>query len=104
MLVHRAVGDRLTCVFVDHGLLREGEAEQVVATMDGRFHLPLVHVDASDRFLDLLPGVARDKDDPARFIVDRNVARLYPLGVFHMLGYRRIRDSAHQLTVERQPE
>jgi succinylglutamate desuccinylase len=57
-----------------------------------------------DRFLDLLPGVARDKDDPARFIVDRNVARLYPLGVFHMLGYRRIRDSAHQLTVERQPE
>ncbi|MCW2927159.1 MAG: hypothetical protein JWM86_1127 [Thermoleophilia bacterium] len=60
MLVHRAVGDRLTCVFVDHGLLREGEAEQVVATMDGRFHLPLVHVDASERFLSLLAGV----DDP----------------------------------------
>jgi GMP synthase (glutamine-hydrolysing) len=57
MLVHRAVGDRLTCVFVDHGLLREGEAEQVVATMDGRFHLPLVHVDASERFLSLLAGV-----------------------------------------------
>lgn len=60
MLVHRAIGDRLTCVFVDHGLLREGEAEQVVATMDGRFHVPLVHVDASDRFLELLAGV----DDP----------------------------------------
>jgi GMP synthase (glutamine-hydrolysing) len=58
MLVHRAVGDRLTCVFVDHGLLREGEAEQVVATMDGRFHLPLVHVDASERFLGLLAGVS----------------------------------------------
>ncbi|MCB0877606.1 MAG: glutamine-hydrolyzing GMP synthase [Thermoleophilia bacterium] len=62
MLVHRAVGDRLTCVFVDHGLLREGEAEQVVATMDGRFHVPLVHVDASDRYFELLAGV----DDPER--------------------------------------
>jgi GMP synthase (glutamine-hydrolysing) len=62
MLVHRAVGDRLTCVFVDHGLLREGEAEQVVATMDGRFHVPLVHVDAAERFLGLLAGV----EDPER--------------------------------------
>jgi GMP synthase (glutamine-hydrolysing) len=62
MLVHRAVGDRLTCVFVDHGLLRAGEAEQVVATMDGRFHLPLVHVDASERFLSRLEGV----EDPER--------------------------------------
>lgn len=62
MLVHRAIGDRLTCVFVDHGLLREGEAEQVVATMEGRFHVPLVHVDASERFLGLLAGV----EDPER--------------------------------------
>ena len=57
-----------------------------------------------DRFLDLLPGVARDKSDPSRFIVDRSIARIYPLGVFHMLGYRRIRTSANELTVERQPE
>lgn len=57
-----------------------------------------------DRFLDLLPGVARDKAYPSRFIVDRSIARLYPLGVFHMLGYRRIRSDARQLTVERQPE
>jgi predicted deacylase len=57
-----------------------------------------------DRFLDLLPGVARDKSDPSRFIVDRSIARIYPLGVFHMLGYRKIRNTANELTVERQPE
>ena len=57
-----------------------------------------------DRFLDLLPGVARDKSDPSRFIVDLSIARIYPLGVFHMLGYRRIRSRANELTVERQPE
>ena len=57
-----------------------------------------------DRFLDLLPGVARDKGHPSRFLVNRSIARLYPLGVFHMLGYRRIRQVAHQLTVERQPD
>jgi GMP synthase (glutamine-hydrolysing) len=57
LLVHRAVGDRLTCVFVDHGLLRKGEAEQVVATFDGVFHVPLVHVQAQERFLARLAGV-----------------------------------------------
>jgi hypothetical protein len=57
-----------------------------------------------DRFLDLLPGVARDKAHPSRFLVDSSIARLYPLGVFHMLGYRRIRKLANQLTVERQPD
>src|SRR5205807_6957766 len=44
MLVHKAVGDQLTCVFVDHGLLRENEAEQVVKTFAEHFHVPLVHV------------------------------------------------------------
>ena len=57
-----------------------------------------------DRFLDLLPGVARDKSDPSRFIVDRSIGRIYPLGVFHMLGYRKIRNTENELTVERQPE
>ena len=51
LLVHKAVGDQLTCVFVDHGLLRKGEAEQVVETFDGLFHVPLVHVQAQERFL-----------------------------------------------------
>ncbi|HZT90702.1 MAG TPA: glutamine-hydrolyzing GMP synthase [Gaiellaceae bacterium] len=58
LLVHKAVGDQLTCVFVDHGLLRKGEAEQVVETFDGLFHVPLVHVRAQQRFLSRLAGVA----------------------------------------------
>jgi len=62
LLVHKAVGDQLTCVFVDHGLLRKGEAEQVVETFDGVFHVPLVHVQAQERFLGRLAGVT----DPER--------------------------------------
>ena len=60
LLVHKAVGDQLTCVFVDHGLLRKDEAVQVVETFRKHFHVPLVHVDAADRFLERLAGV----DDP----------------------------------------
>ena len=58
LLVHKAVGDQLTCVFVDHGLLRENEAEQVVETFGGHFHVPLVHVQAQKRFLTRLAGVS----------------------------------------------
>jgi GMP synthase (glutamine-hydrolysing) len=57
LLVHRAVGDQLTCVFVDHGLNREGEPEQVEETFGRHFHVPLVHVKAADRFLAKLDGV-----------------------------------------------
>src|SRR4051794_4696547 len=57
LLVHKAVGDQLTCVFVDHGLMRKGEAEQVVATFDGHFHVPLVHVQAQERFIGKLAEV-----------------------------------------------
>jgi GMP synthase (glutamine-hydrolysing) len=56
LLVHRAVGERLTCVFVDHGLMRLNEAEQVVEAFSG-FGIPLVHVDAEQRFLERLAGV-----------------------------------------------
>ena len=57
LLVYKAVGDQLTCVFVDHGLLRENEATQVVETFGGHFHVPLVHVEAQERFLSRLEGV-----------------------------------------------
>lgn len=57
LLVHRAVGDQLTCVFVDHGLNREGEPEQVEETFARHFRVPLVHVKAQDRFLAKLAGV-----------------------------------------------
>src|SRR5205814_9913169 len=57
LLVHRAVGDQLTCVFVDHGLMRRNEGEQVVAAFRDNFHVPLVAADAEDRFLERLAGV-----------------------------------------------
>jgi GMP synthase (glutamine-hydrolysing) len=57
LLVHKAVGDQLTCVFVDHGLLRKDEATQVVETFGRHFHVPLLHIDARERFLARLAGV-----------------------------------------------
>jgi GMP synthase (glutamine-hydrolysing) len=57
LLVHRAIGDQLTCVFVDHGLMRMNEGEQVIAAFRDTFHVPLVAVDAEDRFLRRLDGV-----------------------------------------------
>jgi len=94
-LVHRAVGDQLTCVFVDTGLMRAGEGEQVEETFRRQFHVDLIHVKAADRFFGVLEGVtdpeakrkaigetfirifeevARDVDD-ARFLVQ---GTLYP--------------------------
>jgi GMP synthase (glutamine-hydrolysing) len=58
LLVHRAIGDRLTCVFVDHGLMRKNEGAQVIQAFRDHFHVPLVAVDASDRFLGRLAGVS----------------------------------------------
>ena len=56
-LIHRAIGDQLTCVFVDHGLLRQDEARLVMEMFAGRLHARVVHVDASAQFLDQLAGV-----------------------------------------------
>jgi GMP synthase (glutamine-hydrolysing) len=95
-LVQRAIGDQLTCVFVDHGLLRAGEAEQVEETFSRHLHMNLVHIKAADRFLENLSGVtdperkrkiigetfirvfeevARDELEDARFLVQ---GTLYP--------------------------
>ncbi len=57
LLVHRAIGDQLTCVFVDHGLMRKDEGEQVVSAFRDTFKVPLVAVDAEQRFLEKLKGV-----------------------------------------------
>jgi GMP synthase (glutamine-hydrolysing) len=62
LIVHRAIGDKLTCVLVDHGLMRKNEADQVVTAFRDNFHVPLVHVDASERFIAKLAGVT----DPER--------------------------------------
>jgi GMP synthase (glutamine-hydrolysing) len=66
LLVHRAIGDRLTCVFVDHGLLRKNEADQVVAAFRDHFHVPLIAVDASERFLARLKGVSDPEEKRKR--------------------------------------
>jgi GMP synthase (glutamine-hydrolysing) len=66
LLVHRAVGEQLTCVFVDHGLLRKDEAIQVVETFERHFQVPLVHVDARERFLARLEGVTDPEEKRKR--------------------------------------
>jgi GMP synthase (glutamine-hydrolysing) len=96
LLVYKAIGKNLTCVFVDHGLLRAGEAEQVVDTFAQHFNVPLIHADRSEAFLAKLAGVtdpeekrkaigeqfirsfeevARDRGSEARFLVQ---GTLYP--------------------------
>ncbi|MEL7047255.1 MAG: glutamine-hydrolyzing GMP synthase, partial [Pseudomonadota bacterium] len=57
VLLHEAIGDQLTCVFVDHGLLREGEAEQVVGMFRDSYNIPLIHADEQARFISALAGV-----------------------------------------------
>ncbi len=60
VLIHEAIGDQLTCIFVDHGLMRQNEAEEVVRLFRGHYNIPLIHVDARERFLAALAG----KSDP----------------------------------------
>jgi len=66
LLVHRAIGDRLTCVFVDHGLMRKNEGAQVIAAFRDHFKVPLVAVDASERFLARLQGVSDPEEKRKR--------------------------------------
>ncbi|HEY7974181.1 MAG TPA: glutamine-hydrolyzing GMP synthase, partial [Ktedonobacterales bacterium] len=67
LLVHKAIGDRLTCIFVDTGCMRAGEPEQVVETFRANLHIPLIAVDASERFLGKLAGVT-DPEQKRRII------------------------------------
>ena len=67
VLIHEAIGDQLTCVFVDHGLMRSGEAEQVVSLFRGSYNIPLVHVNAETLFMKGLKGVT-DPEAKRKFI------------------------------------
>jgi GMP synthase (glutamine-hydrolysing) len=67
VLIHEAIGEQLTCVYVDHGLMRMGESEQVVSLFRGHYNIPLVHVDASTLFLKGLEGVT-DPEAKRKFI------------------------------------
>jgi GMP synthase (glutamine-hydrolysing) len=66
LLVHRAIGDRLTCVFVDHGLMRKNEGQQVISAFRDHFKVPLVAVDAEERFLTRLAGVTEPEEKRKR--------------------------------------
>jgi GMP synthase (glutamine-hydrolysing) len=89
MLIHRAIGDRLTCIFVDNGLLRYDEAHQINKRFSERLHLPLDFVDATDLFLDRLRGVI-DPEQKRRIIgaafIDVFEKRAKELGEFDFLG------------------
>ena len=67
VLIHEAIGDQLTCVFVDHGLMRAGEADQVVSLFRGHYNIPLVHVNAETLFMNGLAGVT-DPEAKRKFI------------------------------------
>lgn len=58
VLIHEAIGDQLTCVFVDTGMMRQGEAEEVVTLFRDHYNIPLIHADEADRFIDALEGVS----------------------------------------------
>ena len=58
VLIHEAIGDQLTCVFVDHGLMRMGEADEVVELFKNHYNIPLIHAEEQDRFIDALEGVS----------------------------------------------
>ena len=74
-LIHKAIGDQLTCVFVDHGLLRLGEAEQVMDTFAQHMHVKVVHVDASADFFAALKGVA--DPEQKRKIIGRHFVEVF---------------------------
>ena len=75
LLTYRAVGDQLTCVFVDHGLMRKNEGNQVVAAFRDQFKVPLIAVDAEQRFLDRLAGVT--EPERKRKIIGEEFIRVF---------------------------
>jgi len=74
-LIHKAIGERLTCVFVDHGLLRLNEARQVMETYAGAMGIRIIHIDASERFLGKLAGVA--DPEAKRKIIGREFVEIF---------------------------
>lgn len=75
VLVHKAIGPRLTCIFVDHGLLRKGEKEQVISTFREKFQMKLIFVDAGREFLSLLKGVTDPEEK--RKIIGNHFIRVF---------------------------
>ena len=77
VLLHQAIGDHLTCIYVDTGLMRENETQEVVDMFKGHFNIPLVHVDAGEAFLNDLNGVS--DPEKKRFMVFNFILKLFTL-------------------------
>lgn len=75
VITHKAVGDNLTCIFVDHGLLRKNEAQSVIRTFKDKFHMNLIAVDASERFLKKLEGIT--EPEKKRKIIGEEFIRVF---------------------------
>src|SRR4030095_1037980 len=89
VLIHEAIGDQLTCVLVDHGLMRLGEAQKVVTMFRDSYNIPLVHVDASDKFLKALEGVEDPEEKRktiGRLFIDVFEAEAKKLGAAEFLA------------------
>ncbi len=85
VLVHEAIGDRLTCIFVDHGLLRKGEREEVIETFEKQFKIDLIVVDAEERFLGKLEGVS--DPEKKRKIIGEEFIRVFEEEAQKLKGY-----------------
>lgn len=88
LIVYKAIGKQLTCVFVDHGFMRKGEAEQVVEAFRDHFNVPLVHVQAQERFLARLAGI--EEPEEKRHLIGEEFIRVFEeeankLGEIHFL-------------------
>ncbi len=86
LLVYKAIGDRLTCVFVDHGLMRKNEGDQVVAAFRDHFHVPLIAVDAEERYLAKLKGVT--DPEQKRKIIGNEFIRIFEEEAVKLDGIR----------------
>ena len=82
VLIHEAIGDQLTCVYVDTGMMRKGESDQVTELFRGHYDINLIHVDAGDQFLSLLAGV---KDpEKKRKIIGGTFIDIFELSLIHI--------------------
>ena len=84
LLVHRAIGDRLTCIFVDHGLMREGEAEEVTEIYRRNYNLPVMVVDAAAEFIERLKGITDPEEK--RQIIGEHFIRVFEREASYLKG------------------
>src|SRR3546814_6129217 len=91
--MHKAIGDQLTCVFVDHGLLRLNEAQQVMATFADHFGIKVIHVDATEAFMGKLAGVS--DPEAKRKIIGKEFVEVFQAEAGKLANARWLRSEEH---------